>query len=498
MAMKLLELYKSLLATAAMTTTSDGFVKAILVDPPKPMTVKGKSLVIPTNEQLSNPDWSNRVVFHPLFESITRGESDVLAEYRQSLNTRINVVVGAMGYDLLTLAASTAEHGKLNPDQAEFLSKVTNADEKTINLWKKLMPANAKDSTKSFVSIYLRRSGLLGGKKYARLSKVSFPLYQELKKGSKDVFGVKVDRVKDRETILALLEFIFPRIAEDDAYSAASNSTGAPSMEALMHSVKLLIADLNDLVELFKNTMDEDEVASMSFNDEWVEQFDNLDAMTPQVMSIPMLPGNEGASAKAPTPEPTATLTPPAPAQPVAPAMIQTVSGPAPATVTARPVIQTVTSAAPASSAPAPAPQFAAAPPVIAAPAPYYPPQPAPYYPPQPQYPGQAPMAYPQQYPGYPPQPAPQAPSAVTANGTLNLGAYLAGHPAVAATVYQNAGHFVPAPGQGSPYPVAPMQSTPRCMRPDTAPMNYPAYPQQQQYGASPYPAPGYPSATRI
>ena len=65
MTMKILDLYKSILATAGLVTTSDGFIKMEIGDKTKPATVKGKSLVLPTPEHLKNPDWTNREQFHP-------------------------------------------------------------------------------------------------------------------------------------------------------------------------------------------------------------------------------------------------------------------------------------------------------------------------------------------------------------------------------------------------------------------------------------------------
>lgn len=312
--MKILDLYKSILATAGMITTSDGFVKMKLADKTKPATIKGKSLVLPTDEQLKSPDWSNRVVFHPLFENIMRPESEVLALYRQAANIRVNVTVGTLAAFLMRLATSPSEHGKLSPDQSEFLSLLKNADDKTMQALKKLMEAApVSQPQKSFVHIYLKKTGSVAGKRFARVGVVTFPVYAELKKAEKthEVFGVKL-RVKDIETLLALFEYIFPGIGETESYNRGSNSDVAPSIDVMMKTIAAIADPLNALLELMGNVMDDDDLQDLVFQNDWMETFENLAVMLPQIRAIPMQAGNDGAVKAEPTPV-ASVATPPQP-----------------------------------------------------------------------------------------------------------------------------------------------------------------------------------------
>ena len=291
MTMKLLDLYQSILDVAMLKVSEDGFVSAKLMGESKPAMVKGKRLVLPTREHLSSPDWEHRVRFHPLAENVLRAESDVLAFFRQSLNIRLNFTFGVLAYQLLQIATSPADHAKLSPDQAEFLSKVKNADEKTLQVYEKLIaayPANA-----SFVSIYLKRTGQIAGKRYARLGVVSFPIYKDLKASTTgEVNGVKM-RVKDRESILALLEYMIPSIEDGENNNRGSDSQLAPFLDALMKSVLVVASPLNALVELFRNQLEEPE--ELMINDEWVETFENLGVLKDEIRAIPMQAGNEGS-----------------------------------------------------------------------------------------------------------------------------------------------------------------------------------------------------------
>lgn len=321
--MKLFELYKYLLKTAGYTVTEDNFISRLLPDGKvKPALVKGKRLVLPTPEHLAHPE--DKVLFHPLSENILRGESAVLEDFRLSLNVKLNVTIGMIAFQLLRIATSTATHAKLSPDQSEFLSKVKNADEKTLDTFKKLMMAmDLTQSQKAFVSIFLKRGGLVHGKKHSRVGVVSFPLYEELVKGGKEIYGVTL-RVKDIDSLKALFEYMIPNIDKKEAHNRGSDSEVAPYLDSLMKAFMSVAGPLNDLIELFHNQLDDPKAGdsedgptvsdTLRFEDSWVDTFDNLAVMVPEIRLIPMQSGNEGTSLKTNAPAPAtsapATATP--------------------------------------------------------------------------------------------------------------------------------------------------------------------------------------------
>jgi hypothetical protein len=311
--MELNELYRAILSTANMTEV-DGCVSLTMRDESKPVIIKGKRLVLPTQEHLSNADWSGRVVFHPLSEHILRNEeSAVLAEYRKNLNIRLNYVMASLMAELLTIATSGDIHKRLTQEQADFLPLVKDADEKTLQNFMKVIGAMKTDQTnRMLVSIFLKKSGLLKGNKYARVGVVSFPFYNELKQAkSTEIYGVKL-RIKDVQVLLALMEYMLPGIEEPESFNRGSRSPIAPSMDALMHSVMALIGPFNELTELFRNVMDNPD--ELKFEDVWAPIFDNLTVMENKIRMVPMQPGNDGDI----VPAPMAPVAPAAPA-PVAP-----------------------------------------------------------------------------------------------------------------------------------------------------------------------------------
>ena len=137
--MEILDIYKSLLSNAGMTANEQGFISMSLAGmEEQPVLIKGKRLVMPTEKQLSNGDFSKRVVFQPLSESISRGESEVVTSFREHLNARINFITGYVSICLLTLATNVQKHKELNPEQLEMLLKIKDADEGTLERFQKI------------------------------------------------------------------------------------------------------------------------------------------------------------------------------------------------------------------------------------------------------------------------------------------------------------------------------------------------------------------------
>lgn len=292
----LLDTYRAMLVMAGLTVTDDGCVSVFDGETHKPLTIKGKRLVLMTDAHLANPDWEHRICFHPGLENIGAGESVVLDRYRQALVSNINVVFTLLVRSLLTLGTSNAEHAKLSPDQADvFLPKLKNADGKTVddvNAMLDKIPAT--QMTKLFVSIFVRRGGSFKGERCSRLGVVSFPFYQELKKEGTEVFGTKL-RVKDKETLIKLLDFIMPGMDDAERYNRPTNSRTAPNLEALVTAALGVIEPLNDLVVLYRDFLPEDAYIETDCS----EDFTDFSLMLGEIRKFPMQAGNEGTPAKA-------------------------------------------------------------------------------------------------------------------------------------------------------------------------------------------------------
>lgn len=341
--MKIIDLYKSILSTASLIVDQQNMVSASMRGTTVPFTVSGKRLVLPTPEHLCNPDKSGIYLFHPLSENILGGESVVMEKFRHAINTRLNYVLGSLMDALLVLGISVGEHAKMSPDQSELLALTKEADEKTLTQYRALLKAMGMgDKEKCIVHMFLKRGGKVGGKTYNRAVIVRFPLYEELIKKEKTVYGVSL-RNRDRETLIKLLEFLIPGIEVAHHYDKGSESDIGPFLDALMRGLMPMASRINSVVETYKAFLDKPE--ELLYEDDWVEVFDNLAQLLPEIRAIPMQAGNQGpVEGKAPpvavpsTPQfqvaPPAPVNPyptPAPMSPVAPCQ-STLAPSAPAT----------------------------------------------------------------------------------------------------------------------------------------------------------------------
>jgi hypothetical protein len=292
------DIYRPMMATAGLVVDADGYVSVKQKDKNRPATIGGKRLVLPTPAQLKVRGWDERVAFHPLWENIMHGESKVLAEYRNALNNRINAVTGALMLWLLRTATSVKAHPNLSPEQAKFLSKVKGADETTLEslteIMEKAMPVKGLNK---FVRIFLKKSGEYQGKRMGCVAVVTFPFYEEVKamtKGHRKIWDITV-RAKEREILMALMEFIFPTIAEEESYNRGSNNKTAQKADALMQAVLGIAADLNSVISLFANLIPDHE--SLMIPADWSDALSDMDMLLPVIRTVPMQAGNEGESA---------------------------------------------------------------------------------------------------------------------------------------------------------------------------------------------------------
>lgn len=289
---KVLGFYEEILSAVGGIVDKEGNVSQhslMDVNEVQPVMVDGKRLVIPTNAQLSIPDWGQRVAFHPLVENIMHDEPPVTAKLRFMINQRLQGVLSVSILTLLGLACSPAEHKKLNPEQSEFLSAFKDADEKMIDTFGKILKAMPVGSiTHTFVTIYLKKGGIVEGKKFSRAAIVSFPFYEELLLNKKDVFGVPL-RNKDRDTFKKILEFVFPNITVKDGYNQGTMSKVAPFLVALLSAAAKLMDELNTVNSLFGEV---EGLSSFVFKSDWVDTLNDVELLTPAIRMIPMLPGN--------------------------------------------------------------------------------------------------------------------------------------------------------------------------------------------------------------
>lgn len=295
--MDIIDLYKSILTAASLTSDSEGYVSSIVradvTRKPEPTLINGKRLVLPTNDQLRSPS-SEKVIFHPLSENIMRSESEVITKLRNCANIRLNYTLVILVNSIIDMISSVDKHKTLTPDQSEILSIAADADMVTLDSFMKMYTEALKQNTSgALVTMFLKRGGIVSGKKYSRVGVIGFPFFKELQEEKETYYGVKL-RKKDRQSLLNIFKYILPSIDEEGYYNRGSDSTVAPYLDAIMKAFMAVGSRFNDFIENYKDFVEPYE--HLLINSEWVEIFDNLEVMIPQIRKIPVQAGNEGSA----------------------------------------------------------------------------------------------------------------------------------------------------------------------------------------------------------
>ena len=288
--MKLNTIYKSILRFCGLDADEQGYISTVFndKDKPKPAFIDGLRMVLPTDHHLRNFDAKEKIIFHPLTENILRGESEVVMKLKNVINVRLNFTIGIVAQSLLNLVASPEQHSHLSPEQADLLVSIKDCDEKAVTTFISHMVAGMRaHPERLFTNIYLKRGGTYRDKRYSRVGIVTFPFYDLLKQDKVDKL-----RIKDKDTLKQLFQFIFPNIDDEEEYNFASDSHVAPYLEALLRTAANIASRLNDIILTYKDYIEEAEM--LTFDADWLEHFQDLNALIPEIRKVPVQQGNDG------------------------------------------------------------------------------------------------------------------------------------------------------------------------------------------------------------
>ena len=303
--------YRSLLSLAKLEVSEEGLVSEITADGEKlPFFVSEKRLVIPEAAQLRASGSTERVFFQVARENIMLGEPREFAAFRKLVNDGMQVRIMAIFAELLMLAGSPKMHSKLKGNQLDLLRGLEEVDKSTFEAFKGLLKVTSEgDATQQPFSLYLHKNGTLGstGHSYRRLAIVSFPLYEQLvadgiareeimarrKEQSKErrdelpenaTFGVKLGK-HNRPILTRLFEYVFPMIAQKDAYSMGSNSDYFPYLEAFCLAMQNIGECINNVIDTFVSVVPTLEGHRMALD--WVETIANPEGLHRAAQRVP-------------------------------------------------------------------------------------------------------------------------------------------------------------------------------------------------------------------
>lgn len=287
---KLIDFYTHLLEDLDIKPDEEGFLTADFGGTKIPVTVSKKRLCLPTTGILRGGNWDKRIVFHPVEEKLSRGESTVLKALKDYIQMRITTTVVLIGRAILEVAADPARQVELKGG-GSFLSVIGACDKNDLTHFNAVIKGVSKSPDNRVISIYLKRgASKTTEESYTRKSVVTFPLLEELN-GDGDVFGVKIPK-KSKRAIAGAFEVIFGDAVTRAEYSTATSKTDAPYLSSLLGSFAKLGLRINDVITPM-TFIDQ----SIRFKLGWVGQLMELDTL---MGIVPSQEGNEGGMVEEP------------------------------------------------------------------------------------------------------------------------------------------------------------------------------------------------------
>lgn len=272
--------------------TGEGLLSRLADDLPKPVTIGGKRLCLPTREILTAGDWESRIAFAPLSEQISQGPSPVLNALKDYIQLRLKESFKAVAIALMELAIDQKRHKGLKAEATKFLTRVVEADQKTLDTLVRVLNAVGQAPEKRLVSLFLKNGGENGA---LRSCMVSFPIMDDANAETTETFfGVKMARkTKDKHLIVSLLDYVLGDEEERKSYTKGSTDAEAPYFHSLLLSFHAMANKLNKVIDVHKAGCTA--IAGLRFELEWTEQLiDFTNFAATHSRAIPALPGNRG------------------------------------------------------------------------------------------------------------------------------------------------------------------------------------------------------------
>lgn len=190
--------------------------------------VVAKNLFILSDESLRDANLVSEIGYHPLSESIGRGESPVLVWTREAIETHLQDVFNLLAVKIVELNANTDAQKSLNTAQKKLLRINSGIDGKTTEALTKVLRGAKRHGIKPF-QIFQGRNAKVAGEKYLRVARMDFNCFDQ--DDATTVMGVKVTK-KAAEAILDVFEYILGD-TDPEMYDTGSHSDVAPYFDSL-------------------------------------------------------------------------------------------------------------------------------------------------------------------------------------------------------------------------------------------------------------------------
>lgn len=294
--------YESFLPVIGLDIGSDDFLSTFHIDDegnkiPIYMLVNNLPVIFPTDGVLREGKWTDRVGFHPLSESITRGISPMLISMKTAYTFKLYQSIFFIGAALIRVAKESRE-GTIKNLPANLVEKLGSlpktVDAKSLAFFSKVMAAH-NDTDQAVVKVCIKRNGSILGTDYKRTTSTYFPIYEQLVKAVEDkegeFWGVTAARKSDVQLIKELLEIILPDVDDENRYAAGTFSPVAPYLDSFIRSAAKVQESLNSAMELLDKYLPSNIRSALQASTDWVEEMEDLRNLR---NIIPPLKYNEG------------------------------------------------------------------------------------------------------------------------------------------------------------------------------------------------------------
>jgi len=272
--------------------TGKGHLSRVVGEGTSPFTINGKRVVLPTSEHLRSSG-EGTIVYHPLSENITRGESDMIKSLRDTVMYKLTLTGMSLITELGRVAATPSEHKRLDAASQKYLKQLSEMDERTYEFLKKVLMRISAEPEKRLVSISLRKSGKdKNADGVLRSVMFKFPVLDSILADEPDLLGVKYPSKKARNSIKALFEIVLGDEATRAGFDYGSKNMVAPYFHALMMGYYNVAQHFNGLIEQHRKLLGDDLADELVITTDWYEGLDNLPEMR---KIVPVQEGNEGA-----------------------------------------------------------------------------------------------------------------------------------------------------------------------------------------------------------
>ena len=254
--------------------------------------VGGKTLVLPLKEVLREGKKEDRIIFHPLSENVTRGESDTIKALRDYIQWRHQTVGVLLITELARVAATPTEHKNYPAKAKKYLQQITDFDEANYKTLVTILKNVKPDPDRRIISLTLRRGSKTKDDGIMRSCLVHFPIFEDLAKDELSVFGAKIPSKKAKVRLAKLFEIVFGDEETREAFSYGSRNMDAPYLHSLLTVHTRLAEHFNALVATHSKILGEDLTLLLTTPLDWVPMLEEFNLMRNMV---PPQQGNEGA-----------------------------------------------------------------------------------------------------------------------------------------------------------------------------------------------------------